>query len=118
MGRFRPDWTGGIWKVVQVVNIDNVVAPLGYNFFIGLLYVMIGGLALTVGLSLWVAWCFKSRSFPYVWPIKVLRVYANLFFQVLDVLTLTLFQVPFNCRIIGYDPSVFNHLANYPGVGE
>ncbi len=32
-----------------------------------LLYVMIGSLVLMVGLSLWVAWCFKSRSFPFVW---------------------------------------------------
>ncbi|EFJ49262.1 phosphate acetyltransferase [Volvox carteri f. nagariensis] len=105
-----------LWKVAQTVNIDQVVAPLGYNFFIGLLYIMVGLLMLMMGLSLWVAWCFKNRSFPSVWPIKVLRVYAYLFFQILDVLTLSLFQVPFNCRYIGYDPKEVDYMANYPDV--
>ncbi|GIL45019.1 hypothetical protein Vafri_2438, partial [Volvox africanus] len=105
-----------LWKVAQTVNIDQVIAPLGYNFFIGLLYIMIGLLVLMMGLSLWVAWCFKNRSFPSVWPIKVLRVYANLFFQILDVLTLSLFQVPFNCRHIGYNPSEFDYMADYPDI--
>ncbi|KAG2494212.1 hypothetical protein HYH03_007568 [Edaphochlamys debaryana] len=105
-----------MWRVASVVNIDTVIAPLGYTFFVAILYVMVAGLVLMVGLSLWVAWCFKSRSFPSVWPIKVLRIYANLFFQVLDVLTLTLFQVPFKCHFIGYPKAMFDILDGYPGV--
>ncbi|GFR50532.1 hypothetical protein Agub_g12802 [Astrephomene gubernaculifera] len=110
------DESSVLWRVASAVNVDQLIAPLGYNFFIGLLYLMMGGLVAVMGLSLWVAWCFKNRSFPSVWPIKVLRVYANLFFQVLDVLTLSLFQVPFNCRFVGYDRSLFNSLASYPDV--
>lgn len=49
----------------------------GYHFFIAMFYVMVGGLVLMVGLSLWVAWCFKSRSFPSVWCVQGLCLCAR-----------------------------------------
>lgn len=28
----------------------------------------------------WVAWCFKNDNFPYLWPIKFVRVVVSFFF--------------------------------------
>ncbi len=55
-----------LWSVVSVVQL-SFMAPLGYSFFVALLYVMEAGTLAMVALSLWVAWCFKNRSFPSVW---------------------------------------------------
>lgn len=43
----------------------------GYTFFVGLLYAMVGLLILMMGLSVWVAWCFKNRSFPAIWWVSI-----------------------------------------------
>ncbi len=49
----------------------------------------------------------RSYLLPAPRPIKLLRVYANIFFQTLDVATLTLLQLPFDCK----------HMANArPGL--
>ncbi|KXZ56445.1 hypothetical protein GPECTOR_1g399 [Gonium pectorale] len=105
-----------LWKLLRMLQFVDWIRPRGYSIFLAALYTMIGLLAVAVALSAWVAWCFQHRSFPFVWPIKVLRVYANIFFHVLDVATLTLLQLPFDCRWIGYRQEVQNHLAIFPSM--
>ncbi len=39
----------------------------GYSFYIIILYILAGALALSIILCVWVGWCFKNDRFPYVW---------------------------------------------------
>ncbi len=54
----------------------------GYTFFLVCFYLLVGGLALSLVLSLWVAKSFFENKFDFVWPIVVLRWFAKIFFQV------------------------------------
>ncbi|KAG2446182.1 hypothetical protein HXX76_000775 [Chlamydomonas incerta] len=105
-----------LWKLLRTFQFEDFIKPRGYTIFLVALYTMIGLLVFALVLSAWVAWCFQERSFPAVWPIKLLRVYANVFYQVLDVATLTLLQLPFDCQWLGYPVAVRNHLALFPTV--
>ncbi|KAG2440500.1 hypothetical protein HYH02_010378 [Chlamydomonas schloesseri] len=105
-----------LWKLLRMLQFDDFIKPRGYTIFLVALYIMIGLLVFALVLSAWVAWCFQQRSFPAVWPIKLLRVYANVFYQILDVATLTLLQLPFDCQWLGYPAAVRNHLALFPAV--
>ncbi|GIL43455.1 hypothetical protein Vafri_932 [Volvox africanus] len=104
-----------LWKAIQVLQVEDVMRPRGYIIFLITLYTMIALLGVAVVLAVWVAWCFQHRNFPFVWPIKILRVYANIFFHILDVATLTLLQLPFDCRWLGYPKELRNLFALFPG---
>ncbi|GFR41359.1 hypothetical protein Agub_g2042 [Astrephomene gubernaculifera] len=99
-----------------MLQFEDFIRPRGYSFLLAALYLVIALLLVAVALSSWVAWCFQHRNFPFVWPIKLLRVYANIFFHVLDVATLTLLQLPFDCRWLGYSKDLRNHLSIFPSM--
>ncbi|KXZ45662.1 hypothetical protein GPECTOR_52g60 [Gonium pectorale] len=43
----------------------------GYGAYLAVLYAMVVLLAINVAMCVWVAWCFKERKFPVVWPIQL-----------------------------------------------
>lgn len=57
-------------------------------------YLLSAVLMVSLGLCVFVASCFKSGSFPVVWPVKLLRALVSVVFSVLFVSSLDVFLGP------------------------
>jgi ABC-type spermidine/putrescine transport system permease subunit II len=69
---------------------------------------MFVALCLVVALCVWVGWSFKNSRFDYVWPITVLRWYGKIFFQILDIASMSVFLVAMDCGYFGVGNSLYN----------
>ena len=49
----------------------------------------------------WVACCFKADNFPFIWPIKFVRVVVSLFFGMFYIAVINVYLVMLQC---GKDP--------------
>ncbi|GFH10267.1 uncharacterized protein HaLaN_05549, partial [Haematococcus lacustris] len=64
------------------------------------------------------------RRFDYVWPITLLRWYGNIFFQVLDIASMSLFLIALDCQYFpnpnqyGAEPSVQESDGHRPLQGR
>ncbi|KAG2454201.1 hypothetical protein HYH02_001236 [Chlamydomonas schloesseri] len=105
-----------IWKAVSLVQLDWVFADRGYNFFLIVLYVLLALLAFNVVLSMWVAYQFSNNRFDQVWPIAFLRWFGLIFFQVLDIATLTLLLGTLDCHYMGGSPEQRYYNQLFPEI--
>lgn len=80
-----------------MIEIHKPLSTLGYKGYTIVFYLLSAMLYLTVGICVWVAWCFKNDSFPYLWPIKFVRIVASLFFGMLYIAALNIFLVIIEC---------------------
>ena len=48
------------------------------QFYLAFFYILVCLMCASVGLCVYVAICFKSGSFPYVWPVKCVRPLRSL----------------------------------------
>jgi hypothetical protein len=69
----------------------------GREFYLVILYLLSGFLVVSVGMCVWVAWCFKNDHFPFLWPIQVLRVVVSLFFGMTYIVSLNIFIMMLVC---------------------
>ncbi|KAJ9519321.1 hypothetical protein QJQ45_023109, partial [Haematococcus lacustris] len=86
------------WRVVSFIGLNWIMTDMGYTFFLVCFYLMAGGLLVVVVLCFWVGWSFRNSRFDYVWPITLLRWYGNIFFQVLDIASMSLFLIALDCQ--------------------
>jgi hypothetical protein len=93
------------------------MAARGYTFFLACMYILATALTANLALCLWVANSFKNNSFNQVWPIVVLRVFSLVFYQILDVASLTLFLMTMDCGYIGTGENLGYH-QEFPSVCE
>lgn len=70
----------------------------GYTFYLSIFYLLAGTLIGSVAICVWVAWCFINDSFPFLWPIQVLRVVVSVFINVFYIAALNIFLISFQCR--------------------
>jgi hypothetical protein len=54
-------------------------------------------LYLSVAICVWVAWCFKNDSFPFLWPIKFVRVVVSVFVGTLYIASINIFLTVAQC---------------------
>lgn len=59
--------------------------------------VLTGMLYLSVGICVWVAWCFKNDNFPFLWPIKFVRVVVSIFFGTFYIASINIFLTAAEC---------------------
>ncbi|KAG2450719.1 hypothetical protein HYH02_004557 [Chlamydomonas schloesseri] len=111
------DTNAWYWKAIKWVHFSNPIIAKGYNFFVAILYVLAAALAISIMLCVWVGWCFKNDRFPYVWPIKMLRIVVATFFVVFYIGSLAIFMVALSCRWFDPDPDIKFHLRAFPDVG-
>ncbi|GLC70645.1 hypothetical protein PLESTF_001017600 [Pleodorina starrii] len=104
------------WEVVSFIQLNAFLSNRGYNLFLGMFYVFVGLLGLNLALSVWVAHSFSNNRFEYVWPIRFLRWFGLIFYQVLDIATLTLLLVALDCNYFGVPDAVRFHNQEFPGV--
>lgn len=60
-----------------------------------------GWRAAVCAISVWVAISFRNNKFEFVWPILFLKYFADIFFQILDVASLSLFLITLDCQVWG-----------------
>ncbi|GLI68263.1 hypothetical protein VaNZ11_012618, partial [Volvox africanus] len=87
----------GIFKFFYMLEIHKPLSTAGYKFYVIVFYLLSAMLYVSVAICVWVAWCFKNDSFPYLWPIKFVRVVASLFFGMLYIAALNIFLVVIEC---------------------
>ncbi|GIL79405.1 hypothetical protein Vretimale_18290 [Volvox reticuliferus] len=87
----------GIFKFFYMLEIHKPLSTAGYKFYVIVFYLLSAMLYVSVAICVWVAWCFKNDSFPYLWPIKFVRVVASLFFGMLYIAALNIFLVIIEC---------------------
>ncbi|GFH07401.1 tiny macrocysts protein B [Haematococcus lacustris] len=105
------------WQIASVIGLNDFFAARGLTFFLAFLYVFVILLVGVVAMSIWVAWSFRSNRFDQVWPIVLLRWFSNIFFQVLDVASLSLFLITLNCQYFDVPPERQYHNVEF-GVGN
>ncbi|KAG2493479.1 hypothetical protein HYH03_008295 [Edaphochlamys debaryana] len=110
------DTSAWYWKAINWVHFSNPIISKGYNFFVAILYTLAGALAVSIALCVWVGWCFKNDRFPYVWPIKMLRIVVATFFVVFYIGSLAIFMVALSCRWFDPNPLIKFHLRSFPSV--
>ncbi|KAG2487286.1 hypothetical protein HYH03_014127 [Edaphochlamys debaryana] len=91
------DPKNALFKFFWMLELHKPLAGAGYKFYLVVFYILSGMLYLTVGICVWVAWCFKNDSFAFLWPIKFVRVVASLFFGMLYIMALNIFLVLLEC---------------------
>lgn len=83
------------------INFSNWLKTSGYSAFSALFYILIIALAASVALCAYVAHNFKTNSFPYVWPIKLLRFFVSIFLQTFFISLLNIFLSGPDCNLLG-----------------
>ncbi|KXZ43615.1 hypothetical protein GPECTOR_85g345 [Gonium pectorale] len=105
-----------VWQVVSFIQLNAFLSARGYSFFLALLYVFIGLLGVNLALSIWVANAFSNNRFEHVWPIQFLRWFGLIFYQVLDIATLTLLLVTLDCNYFNVPVATQFHNQEFPDV--
>jgi hypothetical protein len=70
----------------------------GYRFYLIVFYVLVATLFTSTGICVWVGWCFKNDSFPFLWPIKVARIVVSLFVSMFYIASLNIFLIALQCE--------------------
>jgi hypothetical protein len=68
--------------------------------------------------SIWVGKSFQNNRFNYVWPIVFLRWFANIFYQMLDIMSLTLFLMALDCQYFSRPAEHLFYNQEFPDVCE
>ncbi len=69
-------------------------------------------------LALQVANSFKNQQFDYVWPITFLRWFGVIFFQMLDVASMTMFLMALDCSYFGVPDAQLGYNQEFPTYCE
>ncbi|EFJ49581.1 hypothetical protein VOLCADRAFT_89940 [Volvox carteri f. nagariensis] len=104
------------WGVVSFIQLNSFLSARGYTFFLVSFYVYVGLLGLNLALSGWVAYSFSNNRFEYVWPIQFLRWFGLIFYQILDIATLTLLLVALDCDYFEVPGAVRFRNQEFPHV--
>lgn len=80
-----------------MLEVHKPMAEQGYFFYTVAFYLMVAMLAISVAVCIWVAWCFKNDSFPFLWPIKFVRVVVSFFFGMFYIAALNVYLVMLEC---------------------
>lgn len=91
----------------------NTALLQGYTFYLVVFYILVVILFLSAAVCIWVGWCFKNDSFPFLWPIKLARVVVSLFVSMFYIASLNIFLIAIQC---GNHSGHWEHLIY--GIGE
>jgi hypothetical protein len=87
-----------LYKVAFYVEFHLPIAYAGYRVYLGVFYVLVATLYLSTCICVWVGWCFKNDSFPFLWPIKVARIVVSLFVSMFYIASLNIFLIAMQCK--------------------
>jgi len=87
-----------VYKLMWWLEFHKPISYQGYTFYLAIFYLVVGTLYASVALCVYTAWCFKNNNFPFVWPIKVLRIVISLFFGIFYIVSLNVFLTAVECN--------------------
>ncbi|KAK9830511.1 hypothetical protein WJX72_012148 [[Myrmecia] bisecta] len=87
-----------LYKILYSIQIQNPILTRGFTLYVAVFGILSGILVGSVALCVFVGYCFKAHRFPYVWPIKLLRLAVSIFFSLFFISSLNLFLAAVNCQ--------------------
>ena len=100
--------------MLNFISLSQFMSYRGYTFFLVCFYIMVAGLFFNVILCLYVGNSFRNSRFDHVWPIVLLRYYSLIFFQLLEVASISFFLIALDCQYWNTDHLGYNQ--EYPEV--
>ncbi|KAJ9529670.1 hypothetical protein QJQ45_014402 [Haematococcus lacustris] len=110
------DPSNKVWQAFSFIQLNYFMTARGYLFFLVCLYTMSGCLVTNLALCIWVSKSFQANKFDHVWPIAWLKVFSLVFYQVLDIASLTLFLIALDCQYFAVPASALYHNQQFPDV--
>ncbi|WIA37851.1 hypothetical protein OEZ86_014704 [Tetradesmus obliquus] len=104
------------WQVPNYVLVKDLIVPMGDGVFVLVMYAMVA----LAGLSLcgcgWICYTFTRNGFvPNKWPVKLLRLFMVLFYQVFYITILNFVMGTTNCNWLSSDLQLrFLNVDFYP----
>lgn len=80
-----------------LATLRHAATPQGYRFYLIVFYILVAVLFASAAICVWVGWCFKNDSFPFLWPIKVARIVVSLFVSMFYIASLNIFLICIQC---------------------
>ncbi|GFH17405.1 uncharacterized protein HaLaN_14036, partial [Haematococcus lacustris] len=105
------------WQILHFISLNDFISARGNTFYLACFYLLVFGLLMSVVVSLWVGASFQNNRFEYVWPIVFLRIFGKIFYQILDIMSVSLFLIALNCQYFAV-PDEQRGINAELGVGE
>ncbi|KAL6762968.1 hypothetical protein V8C86DRAFT_516034 [Haematococcus lacustris] len=86
------------WQILYFISLNDFISARGNTFYLACFYLLVFGLLMSVVVSLWVGASFQNNRFEYVWPIVFLRIFGKIFYQILDIMSVSLFLIALDCQ--------------------
>ncbi|KAL6762973.1 hypothetical protein V8C86DRAFT_516282 [Haematococcus lacustris] len=86
------------WQILYFISLNDFISARGTTFYLACFYLLVFGLLMSVVVSLWVGASFQNNRFEYVWPIVFLRIFGKIFYQILDIMSVSLFLIALDCQ--------------------
>eukprot|EP00891_Asterochloris_glomerata_P000486 jgi/Astpho2/486/Aster-x0440 len=94
-------WVYRVFEYSQLQRLAQAGGQTVFYIFMSLIAVIV---VFSGCLCLFVAQNFRANSFPYIWPIKLLRFSVSIFFDMFYVSSLAFLITGSNCKIIHAHP--------------
>ncbi|WIA17635.1 hypothetical protein OEZ85_014441 [Tetradesmus obliquus] len=111
------------WQVPNYLLVKDLIVPMGDGVFVlgdGVFVLVMYAMVALAGLSLcgcgWICYTFTRNGFvPNKWPVKLLRLFMVLFYQVFYITILNFVMGNTNCNWLSSDPQLrFLNVDFYP----
>lgn len=86
------------WNVISFVNLRYFLSTRNYQFYLGWFYLTITGLIVCICVCSWIGHSYLNNRFVIKWPIKAVRLYALLVFQLFDIAVMNILLVSLDCQ--------------------
>lgn len=86
-----------VWNILAYFTIKNPILSLGYGFFLACFGCLAAALIVSLVVCGFVGYLFKTNSFPYVWPIKFVRLFFTFLVGVFYISSLKVFLFSLAC---------------------
>lgn len=83
------------------VELRGFFASAGWGAYQTIFWFWSAVFVCCIAICLYVCYCFRRDSFPYLWPVKVLRNILGLFFSIFYVTSLNFFLISLDCQTNG-----------------
>lgn len=80
------------------VELRGLFASAGWSMYQTVFWFWSAVLVFCIAICLYVCYCFRRDTFPYLWPIKILRNILGLFFSIFYVTSLNFFLISLDCE--------------------
>eukprot|EP00741_Cyanophora_paradoxa_P008210 tig00000025_g7945.t1 len=100
----RPPYVDNVLRGVLSVVPYNFLDTSPYQVYMIVFGIVIALVTISFANAMWVLQNFRKNKFPYIWPIKMLKIVIAVFFQSLYLSTVSILLRTLDCDYIGENP--------------